>query len=94
MSGLHIIKKFSHKQRVPCFKCRVTVSYVCFSCAVSCHSGLVDDRFIQAVACHGAVGVDVAVAVWGLWLDCFLHNVFCISIKYLMTAVCCEIIYI
>ena len=59
---------------VPCFKCRVTLSYVCFSCAVSCHGGLVDDRFIQAVACHGEVGLGAAIAVWGLWLGWFLHN--------------------
>ena len=40
--------------RVSGFKCRVTESYVGFSCVVSGHGCLINDEFIRpAVACHG-----------------------------------------
>lgn len=49
--------------RVSGFECRVTESDVGFSCAVSGHGCLINDAFIPAVACHGAVGFDAAVAI-------------------------------
>ena len=62
------------------------MSYVCFGCAVSCHGGLVDDRFIQAIVCYGAVGLNAAVAVWGLWLDWFLQNLTVVVLNYCFNA--------